>query len=230
MGPLAGEGMAAAMAGRDQQRLKGLGVGLLPPAGCLVALESLLSRSSRGNVAVLNINWERLARQAPRGQRAFLAKLLASGSSGTSPAGDAGPPAFLAVLQATPAMERQAVLRRFVQEQLAKVLGLADVEQVDASEPLFNMGLDSLMALEFNVLLEKNLGVSLSESLVFEKPTVDDLVEHFLVEVLFLTDPSPQPSPPDSLETSASNFAWDQRLEAVAAMPVEDLVRQLRGE
>jgi hypothetical protein len=86
------------------------------------------------------------------------------------------------------------------------------------------------MALEFNVLLEKNLGVSLSESLVFEKPTVDDLVEHFLVEVLFLTDPSPQPPQPDSLESSVSSLEWDEKLEAVAAMPVEDLVRQLRGE
>ncbi|PZV05952.1 MAG: beta-ketoacyl synthase [Cyanobium sp.] len=229
-GPWQGEGMAAAMAGRDRQRLRTLGVALLPPAACLLALERLLNRSSRGSVAVLNINWERLLRQAPRGQRALLANLLAGGAPGASSPGDAGPPALLAVLQATPAIERQAVLRRFVQEQLAKVLGLAEAEQIDASEPLFNMGLDSLMALEFNVLLEKNLGVSLSESLVFEKPTVDDLVNHFLMEVLFLTESSPQPAVPEPLETVASNLAWDQKLEEVAALPVDDLVRQLRGE
>ena len=230
-GPWQGEGMAAAMAGRDRQRLKALGVGLLPPEGCLEALESLLGRSWRGSVAVLHNDWTRLARQAPRGQRAFLANLLAAaGAPGSSPAGEAGPPALLAVLQATPTMERQAVLRTFVQQQLAKVLGLAEVEQVDPAEPLFNMGLDSLMALEFNGLLEKNLGVSLSESLVFEKPTVDDLVEHFLVEVLFLAEPSPETTAPDPLESSASNLAWDQKLDEVVAMPVEDLVRQLRGQ
>lgn len=224
--------MAAAMGGRDRQRLSALGVGLLPPEGCLVALESLLGRSSRGCVAVLRNDWKRLARQAPRGQRAFLADLLAGGESGASPGGDSGPPAFLAVLQATPTMERRAVLRTFVQEQLAKVLGLAEADQIDASEPLFNMGLDSLMALEFNVLLEKNIGVSLSESLVFEKPTVDDLVDHFLSEVLFLSEPSLAQT---EQRSSVASFAgvdakddWNQKLSEVEAMPVEDLVRQLR--
>ena len=229
-GPWQGEGMAAAMAGRDRQRLKALGVGLLPPAACLVALESLLGRTCRGNVAVLHNDWKRLARQAPRGQRAFLANLLAAGEPGSSQSGEAGPPALLAVLQATPTMERQAVLRTFVQQQLAKVLGLAEAEQVDPAEPLFNMGLDSLMALEFNGLLEKNLGVSLSESLVFEKPTVDDLVEYFLVEVLFLSEPSLEQPTPDSLKPSGSNDDWNQKLSEIAAMPVEDLVRQLRGD
>jgi acyl carrier protein len=221
--------MAAAMGGRDRQRLKALGVGLLPPEACLLALESLLARSCRGSVAVLNNDWTRLARQASPGQRVFLANLLPAGAPGSSQADEAGPPALLAVLQVTPALERQAVLRTFVQQQLAKVLGLAEVEQVDPAEPLFNMGLDSLMALEFNGLLEKNLGVTLSESLVFEKPTVDDLVEHFLEEVLFLKEPSLQEPTPDSLEPSGSNDDWNQKLSEITALPVEDLVRQLRG-
>lgn len=228
-GPWQGEGMAAAMAGRDRQRLKALGVGLLPPAGCLAALDTLLTSRRRGTVAVLANDWERLARQAPRGQRAFLAGLLSVGATGASSNGDSGPPAFLAVLQATPTMERRAVLRTFVQQQLAKVMGLAKADQIDASEPLFNMGLDSLMALEFNVLLEKNLGVSLSESLVFEKPTVDDLVDHFLVEVQLLVEPSVQPTVANPLEPSTTSQDWEQKLTEIAAMPVDDLVRQLRG-
>ncbi|MBM5798787.1 MAG: hypothetical protein FJ060_11635, partial [Cyanobacteria bacterium K_Offshore_0m_m2_072] len=80
---------------------------------------------------------------------------------------------------------RQAVLVGFVQQQLAKVMGLGDPQQIDPTEPLFNMGLDSLMALELTVLLEKNLGVRFTESLVFEHPTVDDLVRYFLRDVLF---------------------------------------------
>ena len=228
-GPWQGEGMVAGLGGRERQRLKALGVGLLAPDGCLLALENLLGRSSRGTVAVLRNDWKRLARQAPRGQRAFLSNLLSVGVSGASPGGDAGPPALLALLQATPTMERRAVLRTFVQQQLAKVMGLGEADQIDASEPLFNMGLDSLMALEFNGLLEKNLGVSLSESLVFEKPTVDDLVDHFLVEVLLLVEPSVQPSVTNPLEPSTTNQDWEQKLTEIAAMPVEDLVRQLRG-
>lgn len=229
-GPWQGEGMAAAMAGRDRQRLKALGVGLLPPAGCLAALDTLLTSRRRGTVAVLANDWERLARQAPSVQRALLAQLLTGGAEGGAGAGEAGPPAFLAVLQAAPSLERPSVLSRFLQEQLAKVMGLAEADQIDTSEPLFNLGLDSLMALEFNVLLENNLGVSLSESLVFEKPTLDDLVEHFLVEVLGLAEPPAPLTAPDSCPTPDASLAWDQALEEVETMPVEDLMRQLRGE
>ncbi len=234
-GPWQGEGMAAAMTERDHLRWKALGVGLLPQAGALAALDTLLARRSRGTVAVLSNNWERLASKATPAQRAFLAPLLEGGAEGRSAESRGGPPALLAVLQATPSLERPAVLRRFVQEQLAKVMGLAEAEQIDTSEPLFNLGLDSLMALEFNELLETNLGVSLSESLVFEKPTVEDLVEHFLVEVLGLVEPASgqPPTPeaiPDPLEsTAAASLDWDHTVEQVAALPVEDLMRQLRG-
>ena len=47
-------------------------------------------------------------------------------------------------------------LQAFVREQLAKVMGLADADQIDPGEPLFNMGLDSLMALELMVLLAQS--------------------------------------------------------------------------
>ena len=63
-------------------------------------------------------------------------------------------------------------------------MGVADPDQIDPGEPLFNMGLDSLMALELVVLLEKNLGITLTEALVFEHPTIEDLVTYFL-SVLF---------------------------------------------
>jgi acyl carrier protein len=165
-------------------------------------------------VGVLDLDWPRLAAQASPRQAALLEPLVAranaraaagygsgSGSGGSaSGAGGTGaaaePPAYLKVLADTPPLERQTVLVGFVQQQLAKVMGLGDPQQIDPGEPLFNMGLDSLMALELTVLLEKNLGVRLTESLVFEHPTVDDLVRYFLRDVLFPeTEPEAEPDP-----------------------------------
>jgi acyl carrier protein len=179
----------------------------------------------------------------------------ASGVGGAGAAAE--PPAYLKVLADTPPLERQAVLVGFVQQQLAKVMGLGDPQQIDPGEPLFNMGLDSLMALELTVLLEKNLGVRLTESLVFEHPTVDDLVRYFLRDVLFpedaaeghttsgVSDPpklaisgnasgnhSPDPDLTPTADPAPTDppSSWDQQLADVAAMDTADLLRQLRGE
>jgi len=277
-GPWDGAGMAGALGDRDRQRLQALGVHLLPPECALDALGQLLRRGAAGAVGVLDVDWPRLAAQASPRQAALLEPLVAranaraaagygsvSGSGGSaSGAGGAGagaePPAYLKVLADTPPLERQAVLVGFVQQQLAKVMGLGDPQQIDPGEPLFNMGLDSLMALELTVLLEKNLGVRLTESLVFEHPTVDDLVRYFLRDVLFpeaepeghttsgASDAQKQPDfamqpkslPQDPLpvdpnltpdaKSAPTADSWDQQVADVAAMDTADLLRQLRGE
>jgi len=223
-GPWDGAGMAGALGDRDRQRLQALGVHLLPPDGALDALGQLLRRGAAGAVGVLDLDWPRLAVQASPRQAALLEPLVAranaratagygsvsgsggsaagngvSGASGTT----AEPPAYLKVLADTPPLERQAVLVGFVQQQLAKVMGLGDPQQIDPGEPLFNMGLDSLMALELTVLLEKNLGVRLTESLVFEHPTVDDLVRYFLRDVLF-PENEPEAEPYSALNPDPS--------------------------
>ena len=105
-------------------------------------------------------------------------------------------------------------------------MGVGDPQQIDPSEPLFNMGLDSLMALELTVLLETSLGVRLTESLVFEHPTVDDLVLYFLAEVLFPEGRAPEPEPPQP----EPQQPWDQQVADVAALDTADLLRQLRGD
>jgi hypothetical protein len=94
------------------------------------------------------------------------------------------------------------------------------------------------MALELMVLLEKNLGITLTESLVFEHPTIEELVRYFL-GVLFPAQASASPaaaavpvaaSPaPPSADPSA-DAAWREQLQQVAALSDDELLRQLRGE
>lgn len=244
-GPWDGAGMAGALGDRDRQRLQALGVHLLPPDGALEALGQLLRRGAAGAVGVLDLDWPRLAAQASPRQAALLEPLVAranaraatgyspvSGSGGSaSGAGGAGaaaePPAYLKVLADTPPLERQAVLVGFVQQQLAKVMGLGDPQQIDPGEPLFNMGLDSLMALELTVLLEKNLGVRLTESLVFEHPTVDDLVRYFLRDVLFPetepAEPDPALNPDPSVQGHTTSGVSDAQKQPDFAMQLKSL-------
>jgi acyl carrier protein len=186
-------------------------------------------------VGVLDLDWRHLAAQFSPRQAAPFEDLLA----GWAAAGPAARPAYLVVLMDTPPLERQSALVGFVQQQLAKLMGVADPQQIDPTEPLFNMGLDSLMALELTVLLEANLGVRLTESLVFEHPTIEELARYFLQDVLFPEESSPisgleaappsqEPDSPGS--TTAAAGGWDQQVADVAALDTADLLRQLRGD
>jgi hypothetical protein len=84
-------------------------------------------------------------------------------------------------------------------------------------------------------LLETNLGITLTESLVFEYPTVEALVRYFL-EVLFATDqrgsalPSGQIKGEEGLVQPPSNEVWSSQVEQVVQLGPEELLRQLRGE
>jgi acyl carrier protein/NADP-dependent 3-hydroxy acid dehydrogenase YdfG len=244
-GPWDGAGMAGALGERERQRLAALGVRLLPPPQAFEALEQLLRRGFSGAIGVLDLDWARLGSQASPRQAALLEPLVARAQAQAAAGGPAGaaaaePPAYLKVLHDTPPLERHSRLVGFVRLQLAKVMGLADPDQIDPTEPLFNMGLDSLMALELTVLLENNLGVRLTESLVFEHPTVDDLVHHFLRDVLFPDDtppgvpsaPAQAPIPAGSAHPAGAEAvpAWDQQVADVAALDTADLLKQLRGE
>jgi myxalamid-type polyketide synthase MxaB len=209
-------------------------VRVLEPALALEALGELIARGVSGVIGVLDVDWPRIARQAGARPAAPLQLLVAAeaASAEATASGEAtAAPAYVALLAGTPAAERPRLLRRFVQEQLAKVMGMGDADQIDSGEPLFNLGLDSLMALELMVLLETNLGIRLTESLVFEHPTIDDLTAYFLAE-LFPDARADTPlveaaaAPPAELIAPA----WAERVEQVSSLDDDELLRQLRGE
>ncbi|MFM7314516.1 MAG: hypothetical protein ACKO0M_15365, partial [Cyanobium sp.] len=81
-------------------------------------------------------------------------------------------------------------------------------------------------------------GITLTEALVFEHPTIEDLVAHFLSVLCPEMDaparvpqaaPKAAPMPPAPASGSGEE-AWSEQLDAVAALDQEDLLRQLRGE
>ncbi len=153
-------------------------------------------------------------------------------------------------LMGIPPAERPGRLQEFVQQQLAKVMGMDDPAQIDPSEPLFNIDLDSLMALELMVLLEKNLGIILSESLVFEHPTIEELGSYFHAELFPITTEaesarsapvggapeksghanSSLPEPTPSENAAATMHAGSNQAQQSARLNSEALLRELRGK
>ena len=69
-----------------------------------------------------------------------------------------------------------------LREQVAQVMGLKALP--DARKKLFEMGMDSLMALELKSRLEKSLAADIRVTAVFNYPTIETLSGYLLKEVI----------------------------------------------
>ena len=96
-------------------------------------------------------------------------------------------------LAAAAPAEQEQLLLDFVSAQVARVLGSGSPASIGEREPLHELGLDSLMAVELRNLLGAGLGLdeALPATLVFDHPTVEALEEYLAKIVLGRPEPAP---------------------------------------
>jgi acyl carrier protein len=84
---------------------------------------------------------------------------------------------FLGELERVPPARREQMLLTLVGEHVARVVGAPSAEAIDPDQPLNELGLDSLMAVELRNRLGAGLGLgrSLPATLVFDYPTMTAL-------------------------------------------------------
>ncbi|MXN82708.1 amino acid adenylation domain-containing protein [Burkholderia sp. 4812] len=104
----------------------------------------------------------------------------------------AGAPAMPAWSDASP-RERKRLLADSIDRAVAQVLGYG-AGTLDRDLGFFEMGMDSLMALDVHTHLEKALGIPLSVALLFDHPTVNALAD-FLAEQSFGSAPDAHAAP-----------------------------------
>ncbi len=98
--------------------------------------------------------------------------------------------AFLAALREAPPLQRREELVSLMRQQVAAMLRLPSAEEVGRKHRLTELGLDSLMALEFSGRLRKALQLDrpLSSTLIFDHPTLDALATYLETDVLHLAE------------------------------------------
>jgi acyl carrier protein len=115
-------------------------------------------REDATQVVALPVNWSKYHEFYPAGTEppllADLANEEAAGRSDAAPSGEKR----AAILDAAPA-ERAQLIQSYVIEQVARVLGLSP-SHLDIQQPLTNLGLDSLMAVELKNRISADLGVN----------------------------------------------------------------------
>ncbi len=159
-GPWDKIGIAARTEG-GLNKLAHLGVGAMEPAQGLQLLERLLLENPV-HAAAVQMNWPGFFQAAPDAAGAALFAELAGERAATGTQaerrGEAWSLSREKLLAAEPA-ERQELLESYFRERLAKVLRLT-AGKLDIHQPLTEVGLDSLMAIEFRTAIQTNLGVA----------------------------------------------------------------------
>jgi natural product biosynthesis luciferase-like monooxygenase protein len=202
-GPWSDVGFGATEKGlRAHERLETFGIHRLVPSDALDALGLLLARDA-AQAVVVKMDWAMLARVDPQLARTpFLSEVTASFlESPMSPTVDDG---LLRLLEQVPPSEHPALVQERVAAIVARVLHLEHA-QLRVDEPLPNLGLDSLMAVEIKNRLQTETGVNVPLARFLEGASVATLA--FWVQTEIKLRGLTRTDVPDAGETVMEEFA-----------------------
>ncbi|MBE9224388.1 SDR family NAD(P)-dependent oxidoreductase [Phormidium sp. LEGE 05292] len=172
-------GMIEKVDRREVERLQTMGISLIAPQQGKAMLKQLLTQTSR-QVTVLPINWSVFVKQSTN-LSPFFANFTSAKPIQKSE--------FLAQLEATKVDRRYQLVIDHVTEQVGQVLG-RKLSTAELEQGFFELGMDSLMAVELRNRLQKSLACSLPATLSFDYPNVKVLADYLAKDYLSIDKPS----------------------------------------
>jgi acyl transferase domain-containing protein len=163
-------------------RLKARGMGVMSPAEAIEALERVFPRT--GQVGVFALDWDAYRARMTGAVPPFVSEL-----AGTASADRATPPAArnTALLQALADRsldEACADLEDYLADRLSAVLGLAHHQRPDADQPLAELGLDSLLAIDLRGRIAAELGVDVPLGQLFGGASIGELARRLQAAIV----------------------------------------------
>ena len=197
------EGMAD-----DERILKRLALQGITPltVGEAHSAMELLLRNETTQATVIDADWRRMLMG---GESTLLSELKV-----TRQKSSAADSELVGKLRKLRGAAQKQLLVQTLQGTLQTILSTPDLPETD--RPLIEMGLDSLMAVEFGSELQILLGdgFSINPTMLFDHPTVDAIADHVLEllagaseEAEEETQPSTAPSPESNVETQRDDVA-----------------------
>jgi acyl transferase domain-containing protein len=185
----------------------------MPNTQALAALERLVS-ADRVSAVVAAVDWSALrAVYEARRARPLFAEMRSrrrteEGAITYRKSATPDSEVNLQLKNASPA-RRHDILIAHLRSQTRSILGFDLSREIELEQGLFDMGMDSLMAVELKGRLEQSLGVPLPSTLTFNHPTIKALGDYLLSEALGF-DSAPEktasiPSPADALSFDHSS-------------------------
>ncbi|KDB53392.1 hypothetical protein X805_09770 [Sphaerotilus natans subsp. natans DSM 6575] len=220
-------GAAAQLMRERGAELVSRGLTAMAPEQALAALEALMATGARApaHLGVMAIDWATYLRSSGEvGRLPYFAALAALQPPGT-PAGSSSPvPGAGATTTAAPVplrqqlaevrgAERAEILTGWLQQAVADTLRLTELP--DSHTGFSDLGMDSLMTIELRRHLSRALELPLPSTIAFEYPSVAQLRDHLLAEML--AEPEVEPESAVAIDAPAAAVA------AVAPDAFDDL-------
>jgi len=181
-GPWAEAGMAARL---ENDRFSVQGIHALDPAEALLALDRVLNEG-QAQAVVADADWRLFGQvQGSDGKTGLFANLSRpSGAQKQVVASLASPRDIMADLRAALPVQREDMLRLYLQDLARQTLGYADDDLVSTNQPLADQGFDSLMSVDMRNRLNRAFDRVFPASLLFDFPTLDRIAKHVLETVI----------------------------------------------
>src|SRR5262245_12243851 len=165
-----------------QNWLHRMGVTALPPDRALDAFACLLG-SSHTQTTVAQVDWSRFKElYEVRARRPLLENIQPSAPE-PAQTPELKPPPIIEELKQKNAAARRTLLVDYLQGQVTRVLGFEPSYRPDPEQGFFDMGMDSLLAVELKNRLAQGLGLSLLSTLAFDHPNIHNLADFLLREL-----------------------------------------------
>ena len=214
-------GMAAEMPA-EAQRWANWGIESLSIEQGLAALAWALGQAETAELLIMGMDRERLLQMT--GDMPFLATLS---NGAVKQKGDEAKQ-FRAELEAVVPAERRVWLMARLADEVRQILGMGRTIEVDVEQPLNELGMDSLMAVELRNKLMQVAGKSLPVTLLFDYPTLATMADYLLAEWFLFEDEEKMPAQSLPVDVEA-----DERTSEVTAMSDEEaeaaLAKALEG-
>jgi acyl carrier protein len=165
-------------------RLQSFGIGAVTPQMGAQALGHFLGQDLP-QVWVIPVDWKRLLQVDSGLARApFVSEVAVEvADAGESEEESAKRAEFLQSLRSLPLKSRAKRLEAYIQDQIVIVMNLESRDDVDWRRGLFEIGMDSLMALELKNRLQLGLGFPIPSTLAFDYPTVESMGAYLAQEM-----------------------------------------------
>jgi len=149
----------------------------------LSILEKLLGQDA-AQAAVLPIEWSKYLSYHYGTDTPPFFDYLRDGSVISGTRTDVGGSQIIRQMENASDEERRSLLENYLREQAAIILRAASVQEIELDKGLFEMGFDSLMAVELKNRLESDLGHPLRSTLVFNYPNIAAITDYLMTDVL----------------------------------------------
>ncbi|MBF0396790.1 MAG: SDR family NAD(P)-dependent oxidoreductase [Desulfobacterales bacterium] len=171
-GPWANIGMTAGLKERTQQVFLEGGISLIDIDSGLKVME-LIWENKIPQIGVVPLNWSKFLSQFPTDFPLFEDFSFVSERS-----------EFINQLESAQKIDRPKVIINYLKAQVAKIIGSNISGSIDINRGLFDMGFDSLMALELRNKLQTDLGFTISSTMFSKYPSIKEIADYIISEPL----------------------------------------------